>query len=194
MIDILSFVGTVQIRPPWRFLRFWRGLDLWSHFFCFESVDLQKSWAILALICSKSRNLTTWQFSFTTLYWLKILWWVQTSYEDNVELLNLLLIIFQRRVFKQKEFTESNLFLRESYIEKIVKTGKIVYLHTFLWDLPWEFLKHVTMHFWVRPKRIFGHDIKMSYILSWILLTKYHKTLIRSRPIIQVYSIRSRKM
>ena len=29
---------------------------------------LKKIWAILALICSKSRNLTTWQFCFTTLY------------------------------------------------------------------------------------------------------------------------------
>ena len=28
VIDILFFVGTEQIRPPWPFLRFWRGLDL----------------------------------------------------------------------------------------------------------------------------------------------------------------------
>ena len=40
MIYILLFVGTEQIRHPWPFLGFWRGLGLWPHFFCFESVDI----------------------------------------------------------------------------------------------------------------------------------------------------------
>ena len=34
----------------------------------FELLVVQKFWAILALMCPKSQNLTTWQFCFTTLY------------------------------------------------------------------------------------------------------------------------------
>ena len=33
MIYILFHVGTEQIRPPWPFLGFWRGLGLWPQFF-----------------------------------------------------------------------------------------------------------------------------------------------------------------